>query len=216
MTDVDLKHHIDNALEWEPSLDATSISVTVDHGVATLSGAVPTYAARAGAERTTLRVNGVKGVANELRVRLGDGADRNDTDIAHAAVNMLAWNSNVPRDHVTVSVADGWVTLKGTVEWQYQREAASRAVRDLVGVKGVTNDIVVSPRVRPDDIEARIQAAFRRSAEIDARRVHVHAQGGTVTLSGNVRSWFEREEAEHAVWAAPGVTKIDDRLRITP
>ena len=127
----------------------------------------------------------------------------------------LRWNTFVPADRVTVAVSDGWLALKGTLEWQYQKTAAASAVQHLTGVKGVTNDIVVKPHVNTTNVQAKIEAAFKRSAEIDARRIHVTAEDGKVILTGNVRSWAERQEAERAAWAAPGVTHIDDRLTIT-
>jgi VCBS repeat-containing protein len=213
---MELKRHVESALEWEPSVDAADIGVSVDAGVVTLRGDVGSYAARAAAERVTLRVYGVKAVANEVTVRLVTGFERNDTDIAQAAVTALTWNAVIPQNRVTVTVSNGWLTLNGTLDWQYQKEATARAVRDLVGVKGVTNSITVKPHVQPGDVQAKIEAAFTRSAEIDARRVNVTAQDGKVVLSGNVRSWAERQEAERAAWAAPGVTEVDDRLSIAP
>ena len=155
-------------------------------------------------------------MANDLEVRPAIGSHRTDTDLAQATVAALAWNAVVPQDRVAVAVSDGWLTLNGTVEWQYQKDAAARAVRDLTGVKGVTNSIVVKPRVSATDVQAKIEAAFKRSAEIDARRVKVTANDGKVVLTGHVRSWAERQEAERAAWAAPGVTQMDDRLTITP
>ena len=216
MTDMDLKRHVESALEWEPSVDAADIGVSVDAGVVTLRGDVGSYAARAAAERVTLRVYGVKAVANELTVRLVTGFERNDTDIAQAAVTALTWNAVIPQNRVTITVSNGWLTLNGTLDWQYQKEAAARAVRDLIGVKGVTNTITVKPHVQPGDVQAKIEAAFKRSAEVDARRVNVAARDGKVVLTGNVRSWAERQEAERAAWAAPGVTQVDDRLLIAP
>jgi osmotically-inducible protein OsmY len=216
MTDKELKQHVENALDWEPRVDAADIGVSVDGGVVTLRGDVGSYAARSAAERVALRVYGVKAIANDLAVRLVTSFERSDTDIAQAAVSALKWNVFVPFDHVTVTVSKGWLTLNGTLDWQYQKEAAARAVRDLTGVKGVMNALAVKPHVQAADVQAKIEAAFKRSAEIDARRVTVTATDGTVVLNGHVRSWAERQEAERAAWAAPGVSQVDDRITVVP
>jgi osmotically-inducible protein OsmY len=216
MTDRDLKQHVQSALDWDPSVDATDIGVSAHEGVVTLRGYVRTFAEKQTAERVALHVFGVQGVANDLDVRLPTSYERTDTEIAQAALTALAWTSGVPAGSVSVTVADGWVTLNGTVPWQYQKDIAGRAVRDLFGVKGVINSIVVEPRVKPTDVRERIEAAFRRSAEVDARRINVNASDGKVVLSGNVRSFAERQEAERAAWAAPGVTLVEDRLLIVP
>jgi osmotically-inducible protein OsmY len=216
MTDSELKVHVQSALDWEPSVDASDIGVSVGQSVVTLRGNVATYAEKMEAERVALHVYGVKAVANDLAVHIGNLFQRTDTEIAHAAVEALKWNTVVPNDKITVTVADGWLTLKGAVDWQYQRDAAFRTVRDLTGVKGVTNSMTVNTHVKSIDVRDKIEAAFKRSAEIDARRVNVTALDGKVTLSGNVHSWFERQEAERAAWAAPGVTQVEDRLTIMP
>jgi osmotically-inducible protein OsmY len=216
MTDSELKVHVQSALDWEPSVDASDIGVSVDENVVTLRGNVASYAERMAAERVALHVYGVKAVANDLAVHLGNLFERTDTEIAHAAVAALKWNAVVPNENITVTVANGWLTLKGAVNWQYQRDAAYRTVRDLTGVKGVTNSVTVKAHVKSVDVRDKIEAAFKRSAEIDARRVNVTALDGKVILSGNVHSWFERQEAERAAWAAPGVTQVEDRLTITP
>lgn len=216
MIDKDLKQHVENALDWEPSVAAKDIGVSADQGVVTLRGTVPSYSQKLAAERVALRVYGVKAVANDLTVHVANAYQRTDTEIAQAAVSALKWHTVVPDDRVTVTVKDGWLALAGTLDWQYQKDAAARAVRELTGVKGITNDIRVKPTVQTADVRDKIEAAFRRSAEIDARRVNVTAQEGKVILSGNVHSWAERREAERAAWAAPGVTQVDDRLTVMP
>jgi osmotically-inducible protein OsmY len=216
MTDRDLQGNVQQALDWEPSVDAAAIGVTVDNGVVALRGDVKTYAEREAAERIALRVYGVKAVANDLEVRLVSGTERTDSEIAQAAVNALHWSTRVPADRVSISVRDGQVILRGRADWQFQKDAATRAVHHLTGVRGVTNHIAVEPRAAAGDVQAKIEAAFQRSAQIDARRVKVTVQDSTVTLTGNVRSWEERREAERAAWAAPGVAHVDDRLAVVP
>jgi osmotically-inducible protein OsmY len=216
MTDKQLQDNVQAALDWDPSIDIADIGVTVDNGVVTLRGDVKTYTEKAAAERVALRVYGAKAVANDLNVRLRGGLDRTDSDIALAAVNALKWNTQVPADKVSVTVSKGWVTLKGELDWNYQRESAARVVRDLLGVVGVSNGITVRPHVSVTDVEAKIEAALKRSAELDARRIHVGATDGKVILTGNVRSFAERDEAERAAWAAPGVREVDDRISVVP
>jgi VCBS repeat-containing protein len=216
MTDKDLKQHVQRALDWEPSLDDSDMVVSMDEGVVTLRGNVASDAEKIAAERVALRVYGVKAVANDLVVHLVSAFERTDTEIAQAAVAALEWNAVVPKDRVTVTVANGWLTLNGMLDWQYQKDAAGRDVRDLMSVKGLTNSITVQPRVKAIDVRDKIEAAFKRSAGIEAGRIDVTAADGKVILSGNVHSWVEREEAERAAWAAPGVTQVDDRLTIVP
>jgi osmotically-inducible protein OsmY len=216
MTDRHLQEQVQNALDWEPSVDAADIGVSVENGVVTLRGDVKTYAEKAAAERVTLKVYGVKAVANDISVRLGDGQQRTDTDIAQAVLAALRWNTMVPKDKVTVAVANGWVTLAGTVDWEYQRQAAANAIRYLAGVRGVTNIVAIKPHVSVGDVKGKIENALKRSAEVDARRIHVAVSDDTVTLSGNVHSWFERDEARRAAWSAPGVRAVDDRIAVVP
>ena len=216
MTDKELKQHVQSALDWEPSLDASDIGVSVDEDVVTLRGNVGSYVEKVTAERVALHVYGVKAVADDLAVHLVSGYQRTDTEIAQAAVAALKWNTTVPNERVTVTVQNGWLALNGTLDWQYQKDAAARAVRDLTGVKGVTNNVIVQPHVKTTDVRDKIEAAFKRSAQIDARRINVTAQDGKIILSGNVHSWAERQEAERAAWAAPGVTQVEDRIAVVP
>jgi osmotically-inducible protein OsmY len=216
MTDSELLRHVNNALDWEPSIDARDIGVTVEDGIVTLRGGVRSYAEKIAAADAALRVYGVKGVANDLTVQLSVGSKRTDTELAKAAADALAWNAIVPPNRVTLSVSDGRITLKGSVDWKYQSLAAERAVRPLTGVTSLTNQIAVRAPVNPGDVHEKIQAALRRSAEVDARRITVTAHDGSVVLGGAVRSWAERQAAEQAAWAAPGVRHVDDRIAIEP
>ena len=200
-------------LAWDPQVDATMIGVTNKDGIVTLSGYVETYAARLAAERSARRVYGVKAVANELVVKLAE--ERIDPDIAKDALHALANRVDVP-EGITVTVRDGHIALGGRVNWNYQRVSAERAVKYLRGVRGVFNNIVVAPGVSPKDVEARIVDALQRLADVDARRVHVMADGPRVVLSGFVRSWNEREEAERAAWTAAGVSAVDNRIAVIP
>ncbi len=216
MTDRELQEHVQKALDWEPSVDAADIGVSVDNGVVTLRGDVKTYSEKIAAERVAFRVYGVKAVANDINVRLASVQQRTDSDIAQAALTALKWNTTVPAAKISVSVSDGWVTLKGQVPWHYQRAAAARAVRDLTGVRGVTNSTTLEPHVTIADVRSKIEAALTRSAEVDARRIDVLIADGKVTLSGNVHSVHERDEARRAAWSAPGVTLVDDRIAVMP
>ena len=200
-------------LAWDPQVDATMIGVTNKDGIVTLSGYVETYAARLAAERSARKVYGVKAVANELAVKLAEA--RIDPDIAGDALHALANRVDVPQG-ITVTVRDGHIALGGRVQWNYQRVSAERAVKYLRGVRGVFNNIVVVPVASPKDVETRIFDALRRLADVDARRVHVMADGPRVVLSGFVRSWNEREEAERAAWTAAGVSTVDNRLAVIP
>jgi osmotically-inducible protein OsmY len=215
-TELELKREVQAQLEWEPDVEAAHIGVMANDGIVTLTGNVPTYAQKLSAERAVKRVIGVKAIASELEVRPTLGTERNDTDIARAVVQALEWDVAVPHENIKARVSDGWVTLEGEVNLPFQRAAAERAVTNLAGVKGVSNLITIKRSVWAGDIKSRIEDAFRRSAEIDARNVRVETHDGQVTLRGRVRTWTEREEAERAAWAAPGVTELKDEIKIGP
>lgn len=213
-SDAQLQRDVLDELSWEPSVDAAHIGVSVKDGVVTLSGHVSSYAEKFGAELAARRVYGVKAVANELEVRLPGSSVRTDEDLAAAAVKALESNVFVPPNTIKPIVRDGWITLEGEVEWAYQKNAAESAVRYLTGVRGVTNLITIKPRVTPAEVKAKIEEALKRSAEMDARRIAVEVADGQVILGGTVRSWTERDEAERAAWAAPGVRRVEDHITV--
>jgi osmotically-inducible protein OsmY len=213
-SDTELQHDVMDELEWEPSMDASKIGVAAKDGVVTLTGSVSIYGDKIEAERIAKSVGGVRAVANELEVHIPGKSERNDTDLAAAAVNAVKWHTSIPDDKLQVTVRNGWITLEGEVEWQYQRDAARDAVRFLKGVKGVTNSIRLAAKPKPKDVRARIEAAFRRSAEVDASHVDIETHDGTIVLKGKVSSWSERTEAERVAWTAPGVTAVDNRLTV--
>src|SRR5258708_19624628 len=215
-SDIDIKRDVEEELRLNPDLDATDVAVAVKSGVVSLSGFVRSYSQRWEAERTVRRVNGVPGVANDIEVRLPVFNQRPDPEIARDAVSAVQSELPYSSEHIRVIARDGWLTLEGSVEWNYSKERAERAVRRVRGVKGVTNLVQVSPRVPPVEVRRKIEESFRRSAEVDANRITVETDGGAVTLRGSVRSWAERQEAERVACQAPRVSPAANLITTTP
>lgn len=214
-TDSELQRSVMEELAWEPSVDAAEIGVSAESGIVTLSGTVKSLPQKWAAEKAAQRVAGVKAITDEIVVKLPGDSELSDTEVARAAVNALDWNASVPRGRVRVVVSHGWVTLEGSVQFHYERVAAEYAVRGITGAKGVTNLISVTPpHASPKDIKHRIEQAFERSAELDAETISVESKDGRIVLRGTVKTWAEREEAELAAWAAPGVSQVQNELLI--
>ncbi len=214
-TDEDIQADVLDELKWDMRVRPNEIGVVVKDGVVTLTGWVDSYLKKLAAEEAAHRVPGVKAVANDIEVRLPGSAERTDADLAAAVLNALKWDAAIPADKLDVTVSRGWVTLKGEIDYAFQKRDAERAVERLAGVKGVTNLIVVKPRVAPGDLKQQIEKALVRNAETDAQRITVEVQGSKVILRGTVRSYVEKKAAEEAAWSAPGITEVDNRIVIS-
>jgi osmotically-inducible protein OsmY len=212
--DTDLRDRVEQQLDWEPEVTSTQIGVGTEDGVVTLTGYVNTYAEKMAAERVAKRTYGVKAIANDIQVK--PTFKKTDTEIASSVVSALESRVNVPEEKIKVTVKDSWVTLDGNVDWYYQKSAAEVAVKYLAGVRGVTNNIKLKPKVSTVEVKHKIEDALKRNAEVDARRITVSSTDGKVSLWGNVRSWTEKDEAETAAWAAPGVTQVQNNISIVP
>ncbi|MBY6069432.1 BON domain-containing protein [Leisingera aquaemixtae] len=214
MKDIDLKQDILDELDYDPSIDAADIGIAVEDGTVTLTGHVPTYSQKLAAENIVKRVKGVRAIAQEIEVRPFGAHRTADDEVAKRAVNSLRWDSSIPRDAIKVKVENGLVTLTGNVRWYYEKQAAERAVQGLAGVKAVSNQVQIVPSVKPADVRQRIEDALRRDAELEAKRIRINVHDREVTLEGQVRTLAERDAAERAAWAAPGVSNVVDHISI--
>lgn len=214
MSDRTLKLAVEDELTWEPSIDAEHIGVTAEDGVVTLTGHVGSYTEKIIAERAAKRVKGVRAIAQEIEIRLPNDKKTSDDQIAKRALDIIAWDSTIPKDRVQVKVQGGFVTLTGQVDWHYQRTDAEYAVRKLEGIKGLSNEIRVKPSVQASDVKQRIESALKRNAEWEAGSIKVSVLDGRVTLDGKVKALYERDLAERTAWSAPGVISVEDHISI--
>ncbi len=215
-TDEAIQADVLEELKWDTRVQPNEIGIAVKDGIVTLTGWVDSYLKKMAAQEAAHRVRGVKAVANDIEVRLPGSAERTDADLAKAVLNALRWEANIPAGKLDVTVSQGWVTLKGEVEYGFQKRDAERAVQRLSGVKGVTNLITIKPLVSPTDLNQQIERALVRNAETDARQITVEVQGGKVILRGTVRSYAEKQAAEDTAWSAPGVSEVDNQIMISP
>ena len=214
MSDRTLKQAVEDELEWEPSINAEHIGVTAEDGVVTLTGHVGSYAEKFTAEKAVRRVKGVRAIAQEIEIRFPNDKKTSDDQIAKRALDIISWDSTIPKDKVQVRVQDGFVTLSGQVDWRYQRTDAEYAVRKLAGIKGLFNDIQVKPKVQAIDVKQRIENALKRNADLEASSIKVSVLNGRVTLDGKVKALYERDLAERTAWSAPGVVSVEDHISI--
>jgi osmotically-inducible protein OsmY len=213
-TDAEIQKDVMEEFKWEPFLTASEIGVAVRNGIVTLSGTLDSYAKKLAAEKAAKRISGVKAVAEDIQVKYNGGGIKNDTEVAEAVLDAFKWNSAIKENNIKTKVENGIVTLEGQVDWEFERRAIRSAIQNLNGVRGIVNNITIAPQITPSDIKQKIHRAFHRHATLDANGIEVATDGSTVTLSGKVRSWAEKRDAEYAVWGSPGVNKVINKLEI--
>lgn len=213
-TDADIQKYVMEELKWEPAIHSSEIGVAVKNGVVTLSGTVDTYQEKKMAEKAALKVAGVKGIAEDIEIRLSYHDQKTDAELAQAVVNALKWNALVPDDNIKIKVENAWVTAQGMVEWAYEQNAVRDAIASIVGIKGISNLVKVMPKLDPADVKKKISAAFERNAMIDANNILIENIGNKVMLAGKVSSYAEKREAEHVAWNAPGVASVENNIEV--
>ena len=213
-TDFEIQKDVMDELKYEPILNAAEIGVAVKNGIVTLSGTIDTHSKKIAAENAAKRVAGVKAVAEDIEVKLTTFGKKNDAEIAQTVVNALKWHSAMQDHKIQVKVEDGWVTLEGNVEWEFQKNAARIMVENLSGIVGISNLIKITPKLSSKEIKQKISAAFHRSATIDSEKIYIESIGNKIILTGKVSSWAEKKDAENAAWAAPGVGSVENKLLI--
>jgi osmotically-inducible protein OsmY len=213
-TDLEIQQDVMAEIKWEPLLIVSEIGVAVKNGVVTLSGLVDMYTKKLLAEKAAQRVHGVKAIAEDIKVNILGTDEKNDSEIAETAADVLKWNSSILEDQIKIKVENGWLTLDGEVEWEFIRTSAEKALENLIGVRGITNNIKITSNISPIDIKKKIIHAFHRSATIDFENINVETIDSKVILTGKVRSLAEKRDAERAAWLAPGVNYVDNRLKI--